>query len=109
MLKKNDVRLTAEETAGLADLLRVLGDASRLSIVLACLDDEQSVGTLAAGLGLTPSLVSHHLRLLRASGIVKARRQGKQVFYTAADVHVRSVLHDLIAHTLESNGRSGTA
>ena len=109
MLKKNDVRLTADETAALADLLRVLGDASRLSIVLGCLDDEQSVGALAAGLGLTQSLVSHHLRLLRATGIVKARRQGKQVFYTAADVHVRSVLHDLIAHVLEPKGLSGTA
>jgi DNA-binding transcriptional ArsR family regulator len=104
MLKKNDVRLTADETVELAEMLHIMGDANRLSILLACLDDEQSVGSLAAGLGLTQSLVSHHLRLLRAARLVKGRRQGKQVFYTAADVHVRSVLHDLIAHVIEPKG-----
>ena len=64
----------------LADLFRLLGDPTRLRIVLACVDERRAVGAIAEGLGLSPSLVSHHLRLLRAARIVRAERQGKQVF-----------------------------
>ena len=73
----------------LADLFHLLGDPTRLRIVLACLAQPTSVGEIAARLALSSSLVSHHLRLLRAARIVKAERQGKQVFYTAADAHMR--------------------
>ena len=53
-------------------------------------------------MSLTPSLVSHHLRLLRGARLVQSRRQGKQVFYGAADAHVRSVIADLVAHVAEA-------
>ena len=59
----------------LADLFHLLGDATRLRIVLACLAQPTAVGDIAASLDLSSSLVSHHLRLLRAARIVKAERQ----------------------------------
>ena len=87
--------------AELADMFRLLGDTTRLRIVLACLDDPISVGDIAGQLDLSPSLVSHHLRLLRAARVVKADRQGKQVFYAAADQHVSGVLADMLEHIAE--------
>jgi ArsR family transcriptional regulator, lead/cadmium/zinc/bismuth-responsive transcriptional repressor len=85
----------------LADLFRLLGDATRLRIVLACLEGPVAVSDIAAQHDLSSSLVSHHLRLLRAARIVKADRQGKQVFYAAADRHISSVLADMLEHIAE--------
>lgn len=87
--------------AELADLFRLLGDTTRLRIVLACVNAPVAVNEIAARLDLSPSLVSHHLRLLRAARIVKADRHGKQVFYVAADQHISGVLHDMLEHVAE--------
>lgn len=85
----------------LADLFRLLGEPTRLRIVLACVDERRSVGAIAESLGLSPSLVSHHLRLLRAARIVRAARQGKQVFYLAADRHISGMLAGMLEHVAE--------
>ncbi len=93
------------DVAQLADLFHLLGDPTRLRIVLSCLPAPIAVGEIASGLQLSSSLVSHHLRLLRAARIVKAERQGKQVFYSAADAHISGVLADMLEHIAEpSNG-----
>ncbi len=93
------------DIAQLADLFHLLGDPTRLRIVLSCLPAPIAVGDIAAQLQLSSSLVSHHLRLLRAARIVKSERQGKQVFYTAADAHISGVLADMLEHIAEpSNG-----
>ena len=85
----------------LADLFHLLGDPTRLRIVLACMGRPIAVGDIAAALDLSSSLVSHHLRLLRAARIVKAERQGKQVFYSAADAHITSLLASMAEHIAE--------
>jgi ArsR family transcriptional regulator, lead/cadmium/zinc/bismuth-responsive transcriptional repressor len=87
--------------AQLADLFHLLGDPTRLRIVLACLTTPVAVSGIAASLQLSSSLVSHHLRLLRAARIVKSERHGKQVFYTAADAHISDVLCDMLEHIAE--------
>ena len=93
------------DIAQLADLFHLLGDPTRLRIVLSCLPAPIAVGDIASHLQLSSSLVSHHLRLLRAARIVKSERQGKQVFYTAADAHISGVLADMLEHIAEpSNG-----
>jgi ArsR family transcriptional regulator len=99
------VRLTDDQTAELADMLALLGEPSRLKIVLACLDGAASVGGIAASAGLSPSLASHHLRLLRAARLLRAERQGKQVFYKIVDDHVRCVIVDMVEHVTEPGGR----
>ena len=85
----------------LADLFRLLGDPSRLRIVIACRDTPVAVGAIAEGLGLSLSLVSHHLRLLRAARLVRGLREGKQVFYQVADHHVRGMITDMLEHIAE--------
>lgn len=100
-MSRRAIHLSPDQTTELAEMLHIMGDANRLAILLHCMNEEQHVGALATSLGVTPSLVSHHLRLLRAARLVRARRQGKQVFYSAANDHVRSVLADLIEHVVE--------
>jgi DNA-binding transcriptional ArsR family regulator len=87
--------------AELADLFHLLGDTTRLRIVLACLGAPVAVNDIASRLDLSNSLVSHHLRLLRAARIVKADRHGKQVFYAAADQHISGILADMLEHIAE--------
>ena len=93
--------LDEARTAELAEMFRFLGDPTRLRIVLACLAAPLSVSALAERVGASPSLVSHHLRLLRAARILRAERRGKQVFYSAADEHIRDMLTDMIEHVAE--------
>ena len=93
--------VSEEEIAQLADMFRLMGDASRLSIIVTCLKEPISVGEIASRLGLSPSLVSHHLRLLRAARVLKSERRGKQMFYSACDEHIECVIKDMMAHVGE--------
>jgi len=93
--------LSDDRAMALADLFRLLGDPSRLRIVIACLRTPLAVSQIADRLGLSVSLVSHHLRLLKGARLVRAERQGKQVFYAAEDEHVRRMIEDMIAHVAE--------
>lgn len=93
--------LREDKTYELADMFKMLGDPSRLRIVIATLEGPVSVGDIAERLGLSLSLVSHHLRLLRAARLVIADRRGKQIFYMIHDQHVAHVISDMIAHVNE--------
>ena len=90
--------LSDEQTGNLAEMFRLLGDPSRLRIVLATLNGPQPVGDIAATLGLSQSLVSHHLRLLRAARLVRHERKGREIHYQIHDDHVACVVDDMIAH-----------
>jgi ArsR family transcriptional regulator len=87
-----------ERVSVLADVFRLMGDGNRLRILLLVRDEPHAVGEIAAATDLSPSLVSHHLRLLRAGRLVRAERRGKQVFYALDDAHVRCVLNDMTDH-----------
>lgn len=93
--------LSTDQATQLAETFHLLGDPNRLRLVCACLDEAVSVQDLSQQLGLSPSLASHHLRLLRAARLMRTERQGKRVFYRAADEHVRGMLLDMIEHTQE--------
>ena len=84
------------QTTELAETFGFLADPTRLSIVLACTNRERSAGDIAETLGLSASLTSHHLRLLRSTRILKSDRRGKQVFYAMADECVPNVLQIMI-------------
>ncbi|MEL7525358.1 MAG: metalloregulator ArsR/SmtB family transcription factor [Pseudomonadota bacterium] len=92
------IELQPTQTSELADTFGLLSDSTRLSIVLACLDEEQSAGEIAEKLGVSASLVSHHLRLLRGARMLKSERRGKQIFYAMDDACVRDVLKTMIDH-----------
>ena len=93
--------LTADQTSGLAEMFRLLGEPNRLLIVASCLDGPLNVGGITSRLGLSQSLVSHHLRLLRAARLLKAGRRGKQIFYSIPDCHVREMLTNMIERLAE--------
>lgn len=90
-----------QDISQLADLFSLMGDPSRLRIIIHCLHEPISVSDIATALDLSQSLVSHHLRLLRAARMVRSERRGKQVFYIAADEHVQCVIEDMAEHISE--------
>ena len=102
--KPAHLRLSEDQTTELADMFRLMSDPSRLRIILACLETPTSVGDMATALALSPSLVSHHLRLLRAGRLIQAERRGNRVFYLITDEHIRRVLSDMVDHVAESEG-----
>lgn len=87
----------------IAETYRLLGDPTRLRVLLACLDGPIAVGDIAQAIEASPSLVSHHLRLLRAARLVRGTRKTRQVFYEAADDHIRDMLVYMIEHAREDD------
>jgi DNA-binding transcriptional ArsR family regulator len=85
----------------IAETYRLLGDPTRLRVLLACLDGPIAVGDIAQSIDASPSLVSHHLRLLRAARLVRGTRKTRQIFYEAADDHIRDMLLGMIEHVGE--------
>lgn len=75
----------AKEAGACAALLKVLADETRLAVVEQLLDGPKHVGEMNATLAIEPSLLSHHLKVLREAGLVTSQRDGKQVLYRLAD------------------------
>ena len=76
----------------LADLFRIFGDTTRIRILYSLFDGELCVGDISTILGMSQSSVSHQLRILKDSKLVKFRRDGKSIYYSLDDDHVRSIL-----------------
>lgn len=87
----------------IAETYRLLGDPTRLRVLLACVGDPIAVGDIARAVNASPSLVSHHLRLLRAARLVRGTRRNRQVFYETADSHIARMLGDMIEHATEDH------
>ncbi|MEF2144268.1 MAG: metalloregulator ArsR/SmtB family transcription factor [Desulfovibrionaceae bacterium] len=90
--------LPDREVSELAALFKVLGDPTRVRILRALFVGELCVCDLAALLGMTSSAVSHQLRLLRAAKLVRYRKEGKVVFYSLDDDHVRGLVAEGLDH-----------
>ena len=96
--------MTAVDDARLesvAATFRLLGDPTRLRVLLACLDGPIAVGDIAQRTGASQPLVSHHLRLLRGARLVRGTRAQRHVLYEADDAHVRDMLQDMLDHSGE--------
>ena len=85
----------------LAELFRVFGDSTRIKILYALFESELCVNDIAQVVGISQSAVSHQLRVLRASKLVKFRREGKAMLYSLDDDHVRSMLELGMEHVEE--------
>ncbi len=88
----------------LAELFKVFGDGTRIRILYVLLEAEVCVCDLAKLLGMTQSAVSHQLRLLKQARLIKARREGKTVFYSLADDHVATLIKQGMEHVCEDFG-----
>ena len=85
----------------LAELFKLFGDSTRIRILYALFEEEMCVCDIAQLLNMTQSAISHQLRLLKQSKLVKNRRDGKTVYYALADDHVRTVINQGMDHILE--------
>ncbi len=100
----NNVRdiLPAEEMLyDLAELFKVFGDSTRIKILYVLLESEMCVCDIAELLNMTQSAISHQLRVLKQSSLVKFRREGKAIFYSLADNHVVTILNQGMDHVGE--------
>ena len=91
----------------LAEFFKIIGDPTRTKILFALDQNEMCVCDIANVLGMTKSSISHQLATLRNSGIVKYRREGKEVYYTLDDEHVKQVFEIGIEHIEHKNKTEG--
>ena len=87
-----------EEANLAAETFRMLADPTRIKLLWALLQGESSVTSLAELAGVSPTAVSQHLAKLRLAGLVRGRREGTFVYYTAADTHVHALLAEALFH-----------
>ncbi len=90
-----------EQLYDLAELFKIFGDSTRVKILYALLESELCVCDISGLMQVTQSAVSHQLRVLKNSKLVKARREGKTVYYSLADDHVLHILAQGMEHILE--------
>lgn len=85
----------------LAELFKIFGDSTRIRILYVLSESEMCVCDIAQLLGMSQSAISHQLRCLKQSKLVKYRREGKSMFYSLADSHVRTILSQGMEHVAE--------
>lgn len=85
----------------LTELFRIFGDSTRVRILYVLFESEMCVCDIAALLGMTQSAISHQLRVLRSSKLVKFRRDGKTLYYSLADEHVCRIISQGMEHVEE--------
>ncbi len=87
--------------SSLSSFFKMFGDNTRLRILFCLIREELCVGDLAVLLNMTPSAVSHQLKLLKSAGLVNFRRSGKILYYSLADDHVRDIIKIGLEHVEE--------
>ena len=102
VVEKVKETLPPDEVLGpLSELFKIFGDATRIRILMVLFQSEVCVYDLAKLLNMTQSAISHQLRLLKQARLVTSRREGKIVFYSLADSHVRTMLNQGMEHIRE--------
>ena len=101
MKKISENNPTENELNDLSELFKVFGDPTRLKILFALFKEEYCVYDLAKALSMTQSAISHQLKILKQSRLVKGRRDGKHIFYSLSDDHVRSIIAQGLEHVDE--------
>ena len=93
-----------EKLYDLAELFKVFGDTTRVKIISALFEAEMCVCDIAELLSMTQSAISHQLRVLRQARLVKHRKEGKVVFYSLDDEHIKTIFNQGLEHILEPRG-----
>ena len=96
-----ELNVSEDKLCDAAELFKVFGDSTRVRILFLLLKKEMCVCEISRFLGMQQSAISHQLRILKDSKLVKARRSGKTVFYSLADNHVRTIIGQGIDHISE--------
>jgi ArsR family transcriptional regulator len=93
--------LDEHTAAHVAELFRAFSDTSRVRILSAIIEKEVNISALSEMVGVTESAVSHHMRGLRQMRIVRARRDGKEVYYSVVDPHIVALFQQGVRHVQE--------
>ncbi len=102
IIEERKATMPSEEVLyDLADFFKIFGDSTRMSILFAIDEAPMCVCDIATLLGMTKSAVSHQLKILRQSDLVKYRKSGKNVIYSLADEHVRDIIEKALEHINE--------
>lgn len=97
----NEIMPGEEELFDLAELFKIFGDSTRIRILYVLFESDMCVCGIAELLGMTQSAISHQLQVLKKAKLVKYRREGKTIFYSLADGHVRTILDQGMEHITE--------
>ena len=97
----NETMPDETELYDLSELFKVFGDSTRIRILFVLFEAEVCVCDLAKVLNMTQSAISHQLRILKQNKLVKSRREGKSIFYSLADGHVRTIISQGLDHIEE--------
>ena len=102
LVKIVNEKLPPEENLyDLAELFKVFGDSTRIRILFVLFEAEVCVCDIASALNMKQSAISHQLRILKQNKLVKSRREGKSIFYSLADSHVRTIINQGLDHINE--------
>ena len=93
--------LDEEALFEMAELFKVFGDTTRIKILYVLFESDMCVCDIAELLNMGQSAISHQLRVLKQAQLVKFRREGKQVIYSLADDHVRTIINNGMEHIME--------
>ena len=97
----NDKMPDEDKLYDLAEIFKVFGDSTRIKILYVLFEAEMCVCDIAQLLNMNQSAISHQLRILKQNRLVKSRRDGKAVFYSLADSHVRTIINQGMEHIEE--------
>ena len=104
VILKVKTNMPAEEKLyDLAELFKVFGDSTRIKILCALAEDEMCVCDIAALLNMTQSAISHQLRILKQTRLVKYRKEGKVVYYSLDDDHIKMLYEQGLVHVLHQH------
>lgn len=100
--KKIKVNFPSEEDIiALSDFFKVMGDGTRLKILIALINGEFCVSELADILNMSQSAVSHQLKALRNAKLIRSRRDGRMIYYALDDDHIKDILDESMIHVLD--------
>lgn len=94
-------KIDENELYDLAELFKVFGDSTRIRILFALFEEELCVCDIANTLNMTQSAISHQLKILKQSKLIKSRREGKLIYYSLSDDHVRTMIYQGLEHVEE--------
>lgn len=99
LVRETKEQMLSDELYGkVAEFFKITGDATRCKIVAALLNSEMCVGDIANVLSMTKSSISHQLTKMKAAGVVKAEKRGKEVYYSLDDEHVAEIFALTLEH-----------
>ena len=101
MPQGTDVFSLSDQVPTEEELFKVFGDSTRIKILYVLVESDMSVGDIAQALNMTQSSISHQLRVLKQSRLVRFRREGKNIVYSLADDHVHTIMSQGLEHLEE--------